>query len=214
MTALIKYCGNRSYSDYLLVSESKATYIGFIFVQGSKRCVSAEEVAVWVKQTPPLPTQKLVGVFVNPDLDSIIRTIKHVSLDVIQLHGTEPPEFVNEVRSVFGGEVWKAIHHREDAVELMKTYKGVADAYLIDSKITGSWGGTGQSFDWSYIPAYLEEARNQGVPCFIAGGVNPENVTALLEYKPDGIDLASGIEDQQAKSKTLIQALQRKVVQE
>lgn len=214
MTPLLKYCGNRTYSDYSLVTKSRAAYLGFIFVKGSKRCVSAEEVAEWVKQTPPRSKQKLVGVFVNPDLEFISQALKNVSLDVIQLHGTETPDFVNQVRDLFHGDVWKAIHHKEDALEIMKTYKGIADAYLIDSKVTGAWGGTGKSFDWSYIPAYLEEARNQEVPCFIAGGVNPDNVAGLLDYRPDGIDLASGIEDQQAKSETLIQALERKVVHE
>ncbi len=212
MTIAIKYCGNQSYSDYLLVRESQATYIGLIFVKGSKRYVTPTDAASWIKETPLKPHQRIVGVFVNPDRDSLKQVLEAIPLDVIQLHGTESPEFLKTVRTFFSGEIWKAIHHKENALETMKRYRGSVDGYLVDSKVTGAWGGTGQSFDWAYVPRYLEEARKEGVPCFIAGGVNADNVEALLKLNPDGIDLASGIEEGNEKSHTRIQALERKVV--
>ncbi|WEG11367.1 phosphoribosylanthranilate isomerase [Pullulanibacillus sp. KACC 23026] len=211
MTLYLKYCGNRSYEDYKLVSQSRATHLGFIFVPTSKRYVSPERVGEWLAQASST-NQKMVGVFVNPSLEELNEHLRAIHLDVIQLHGTETPCFIKELRGLYNGEVWKVIHHEEGALEKMKDYAGCVDAFLVDSKVAGALGGTGQAFDWSYVPDYLEVAHQLGMPCMIAGGVTPENVAALLEYKPDGIDLASGIEASEKKSRSRIEALERKVV--
>lgn len=208
----LKYCGNRSYEDYSLVRDSQATHIGFIFVEGSKRRVLPEAVAGWVDNRPAKKGQKLVGIVVNSSIEQIREMLNMVCLDVLQLHGTESPSFIKEVRSFYDGEIWKAIHHSEEALQVMSSYKGLVDAFLVDSKVAGQWGGTGTSFDWGFVPRYLSEAHNLGVPCFIAGGVSPDNIDALLALEPDGIDLASGIEVDAQKSLERIHALERKVV--
>ncbi|HET6873068.1 MAG TPA: phosphoribosylanthranilate isomerase [Sporolactobacillaceae bacterium] len=209
----LKYCGNRSYEDYLLVQRTHATHIGFIFVPSSKRFVEPITVKAWLDQTPPRPNLKTVGVFVNPDIDFLSELVETLSLDVLQFHGTESPEFISEVKAFYPGEIWKVIHHKKDAEAAMNAYEGLVTGFLIDRKVGESWGGTGQAFDWTFIPGYLREAHRQGVPCFIAGGVTAENVEDLLKWKPDGIDVASGIEENEKKSEQRIQALERKVVQ-
>ena len=209
---LLKYCGNRTYEDYLLVQDTHATHIGFIFVPSSKRFVDPLKVKAWTKQTPIRSDLRTVGVFVNPAIDFISQLCQTLPLDVLQFHGTESPEFIREVKTFYPGEVWKVIHHREGAHDMMNAYEGVVDGFLVDCKAGDAWGGTGQSFDWTFIPGYLRESHRQGVPCMIAGGVTAENVEELLKWKPDGIDLASGIEEDEKKSRNRIEALERKVV--
>jgi phosphoribosylanthranilate isomerase len=93
----------------------------------------------------------------------------------------------------------------------MRQYAGVADGYVVDSRVSGAWGGTGVAFDWSNVPFYLEEAARQAVPCFIAGGITPENVERLLAYRPYGIDISSGIEENGEKSVEKMKEIEKKV---
>lgn len=200
MTALLKYCGNHSFEDIVVTSNSQADYLGFVFAP-SKRCVSAEEVANWLGELTV--TQKLVGVFVNASLQEIEDVIKHVPLDVIQCHGDETPEFITNIKTHLNKIVWKVIHHSDLGLKTMKKYSGLVDGFVIDSKAANARGGTGVTFDWDAIPSYQREALAQNVPCFIAGGVNVNTIETLLDYEPIGIDLSSGIEEQGQKSAEL-----------
>ena len=214
MKVQLKYCGNRTYEDYLLVRESLATHIGVIFVAASKRFVSPDQVKSWLDKSPKREDQKLVGVFVNQELETLKAHLQTLELNVVQLHGEESPSYIKELRKIFGGEIWKVIHHAEGAEQKMKAYLGLVDAFLVDTKVSGQWGGTGMTFDWEAIPLYINQAHQLDVPCFIAGGIHPKNVSDLLKYNPDGIDLASGIEESEQKSLKYIQAIERKVVPE
>jgi phosphoribosylanthranilate isomerase len=208
---LLKYCGNRSYEDYQVVQGTQATHIGFIFVPSSKRFVEPRTVKEWMEKTPSRSNLKTVGVLVNPDITFIRNLCGSLSLDVLQFHGTESPEFIKMVKAFYSGEIWKVIHDRAGAVATMEPYEGLVNGFLVDCKVGEAWGGTGQSFDWTFIPDYLHEAHRQGVPCLIAGGVTAENVEDLLKWMPDGIDLASGIEKDEKKSIYRIQALEEVV---
>ena len=209
---LLKYCGNHCFQDYKLTVNSNAHFIGFIFYKGSKRYVEPLQVLKWTTDYLKNRYQKLVGVFVNPKLDEIKEALNYLPLDIIQLHGNESPHFVKKNKAVLNIPIWKAIHHDDNALTQMKQYRGLASGYVIDVKTKDAWGGTGQSFNWDAVPLYKKEAERQNVPCFIAGGINPENISDLLMYRPYGIDLASGIETNGVKSKALIDELERKVV--
>lgn len=210
---IIKFCGNRSFQDLQLSLNSQATHIGLIFAQKSKRYVAPEQLAGWLPKLENASAKTWVGVFVNPSMGEIMEVLEKVPLDVIQCHGTETPEFLLKVKEDTKKRVWKVIHHAPDSLDRMRKYKGIADGYVIDKKTATAWGGTGLSFEWSYAPLYLEEAKRQKVPCLIAGGINPKNLAHLLDYDPDGIDLASGIETANQKDITLIQQIEEKVLQ-
>jgi phosphoribosylanthranilate isomerase len=189
--------------------ESKADFVGLIFAQ-SKRRVTPEQVKIWIEKQP-LPDKKLVGVFVRATLAEIQKVLDTVPLDVIQCHGDETPEEVEEIKMNTGCKVWKAIHHSKDSIHKMKAFKGIVDGFVIDTKTVNSWGGTGTSFDWESIPDYLQEAKEQGVICFIAGGVDPSNVSELVTYLPGGIDISSGIEQEEKKDQELIKRIENEV---
>lgn len=210
---VIKYCGNQTLEDYELVAKSLAHYIGFVFFKESKRYVTPESVAGWIQKTGKAENKKLVGVFVNPQMEDIERVLEVVPLDIIQLHGIEFPQWIEQLKKNTNIKVWKAIHHTFNSLEVMRSYYGIVDGFVIDCKTNKLWGGTGLSFDWSFIPEYQQEAHYQGVPCLIAGGVSPQNIEHLLAYEPMGIDMASGIEADGRKSDGLIQKIERKVVE-
>jgi len=158
-----------------------------------------------------LGNKKLVGVFVNAPVHEIAEVIKEIPLSIIQCHGTETPAQVGAIKERTKLPVWKAVHHTNSSLGTMKQYAGLADGYIVDTKIKGAWGGTGISFDWEYVPYYMEEAEKQGVTCLIAGGVRPDNIEKLLRYHPHGIDISSGIEECEGKSTRKIEMIERKV---
>jgi phosphoribosylanthranilate isomerase len=207
---LLKYCGNRSYEDWCKVIESKADYIGVIFAP-SKRRVMAQQVQTWIKNKPVPSYKKLVGIFVNASMTEIQSVLELVPLDIIQCHGNEQPEHLSQLKMNTKLTVWKAIHHDEKSLEKMKAFEAIADGFVIDTKSAHAWGGTGITFNWSAVPDYLEEAKKQGVPCYIAGGICVENIRELLHYQPIGVDLASGIELEESKNVNLIQSIEKEV---
>ncbi|QHE51093.1 phosphoribosylanthranilate isomerase [Pontibacillus sp. HMF3514] len=209
MSINMKLCGNRSLIDLKTSIESGAEYIGVVFAD-SKRQVDPEELAEWLKQIQFKKNQKLVGVFVNPTIGELDGVMKNIDLDVIQLHGNEDIAHVLNIKERFPCTIWKAIHHTDASVELMNLYKGVIDGYVVDAKSKEAWGGTGKQFDWKAVPQYIEEAEMQSVPCFIAGGVNPENVFELASLKPHGIDVSSGIESEGKKDANKIEKIMRR----
>ncbi|WP_088102202.1 phosphoribosylanthranilate isomerase [Halalkalibacter urbisdiaboli] len=208
MRPLLKICGNHSKHDVHVALASGADYIGFVFAE-SKRKVTNNDLRNWLQGERN--GKKVVALFVNADADMISSSIKGVPVDIIQCHGAESVELVQDVKRKIALPVWKVIHHHEQALETMRSFTGVADGYIIDCKADGKWGGTGKSFDWSHVPAYVEEGRHQQVPVFIAGGVSPDNVEQLLAYQPDGIDLSSGIEQDGFKSASLVNELEERM---
>ncbi|MCX8001251.1 MAG: phosphoribosylanthranilate isomerase [Anoxybacillus mongoliensis] len=207
---VLKYCGNRSLRDVQIIAKSKADYIGFVFAE-SKRKVESKDVKQWLSVVQ-LETKQIVGVFVHPTIRSVASVLEHVPLSIIQCHGMETVQMVKEIKEAFQLPVWKVIHHTPKAWTYMRAWKGIADGFVIDSGRKGAWGGTGISFDWCSVPHYMEEAYNQGVPCFIAGGITPDNVEQLLAYEPFGIDISSGIEENEQKSEQKIKQMEQKVM--
>lgn len=209
MAVRLKYCGNRTASDLQKSAQSKADYVGLIFAE-SKRKVEVEAVKQWL-QYISLGDKQLVGVFVDAPIDKITYAASQLPLAVIQCHGNETAEYIAKIKEATGLSVWKAIHHDGNALAKMRQYAGIADGYVVDSRVSGAWGGTGISFDWENVPFYLEEAARQAVPCFIAGGITPENVEKLLSYRPYGIDISSGIEENGEKSAKKMKEIEKKV---
>ena len=194
----IKLCGNRSLTDIQKTTTSESDYIGVIFAP-SKRKIKPEALRAWLKTCPIQKDQQLVGVFVNPTIQELEEVLYFFDLDIIQLHGEETVSEVLKVKELFGLPIWKVIHHDEQGMEKMELFQGVVDGFVIDTKVKGVWGGSGKRFDWAVAPSYIQQAKKYGVPCFIAGGVTPDNIQELLTYQPDGIDISSGIETDEEK---------------
>ncbi len=174
--------------------------VGFVFAK-SKRQVTPKDAASLVRQVSELRgagdrTPRAVGVFVDPTLEELREVLDSVRLHVVQLHGQEPPELCRVIRESLGVQAWKVFGIRggsEDkaAQDRLAPYAGVIDAAMIDT----AGGGTGSAFDWSVMEAYKAAAETIGVPLYVAGGLHADNVQDLIrQYRPDGVDVSSGVE--------------------
>ncbi|TIX45726.1 MAG: phosphoribosylanthranilate isomerase, partial [Mesorhizobium sp.] len=109
-------------------------------------------------------------------LDEIVARMQP---DMLQLHGTETPERVAEVKARYGLPVMKALSISEGAdLERIKPFVGIADRFLFDAKPPkGSElpGGNGVAFDW-HILAGLDA----GVDYMLSGGLNAANIGDAL----------------------------------
>jgi phosphoribosylanthranilate isomerase len=127
-----------------------------------------------------------VGLFVDAAPEEIRRVLAEVPLDLLQFHGKEAPAACR----VYGRSYVKVVHMDKDtdAVSLSQPYDDAA-GILVDTYMEGVPGGTGQSFEWSRLPASL------GSPLILAGGLTPDNVAAAVsQVRPWAVDVSGGVE--------------------
>ena len=180
----VKICGLTRPEDAQAAAAAGADLVGFMFYQPSTRCVSFAQAAALSRVLPAHIVR--VGVFVNPDADTVAQAIATCGLTMLQFHGDEPPDFCAQ----FGLMTLKAFRIR-DAASLAALPSHPADAWLLDAWSPAAPGGTGERFNWELAVA----ARKLGRPIFLAGGLTPENVaTAVRQVQPFGVDVSSGVE--------------------
>lgn len=188
----VKICGLRDQTNIDAAAAAGARYIGFVFFERSPRAVTFEQAAA-LAVAAPVGLAK-VGLVVNPDDAFLTDLLNVVPLDMIQLHGSETPARVAEVRQKFGLPVMKAVGVA-DASDLaqLDAYEAVADQILLDAKPPRDAtlpGGNGHTFDWGLIAGRLWTK-----PWMLAGGLTVDNVgTAIARTGVKQIDLSSGVE--------------------
>ena len=196
---IIKVCGMREPDNIRAVEALGIDLMGFIFWPKSSRYVS--------ERPAYLPMHcKRVGVFVDEDLETVRRIADEYALNFIQLHGHESREYCAQLS---GLKLIKAISvSGHDDIATYKTYEGLVDYFLFDTKCP-SVGGSGQQFDWSVLSAY-----DGSTPFLLSGGIGPDDaecVKAFHHSKCIGIDLNSrfelspGLKDVAALRRFLIQ---------
>lgn len=180
----IKICGITREQDLQAVASCGADAIGLVFYEKSPRHVSLQQAAKLTHAVPPFVT--VVGLFVNPSAEQVREVLAQVSLDVLQFHGEEAPEFCAQ----FGRPYLKAIRVR-DGVDLVQCAAMYADAQglLLDAYVEGTHGGTGAVFEWSLIPEALRPR------IILSGGLDSSNVGAAISVvHPYAVDVSSGVE--------------------
>jgi phosphoribosylanthranilate isomerase len=190
----IKICGLTSVDDALAAADAGADAIGLNFWPRSKRHVSQAE--AWDIEAAVAHRVVKVGVFVNASAEEVSNTAKEVGLDWIQLHGDEPAQLLAEMP--LNLRVMRALRCGVKGMAGARDFLAACcerapDAILIDADAGNSYGGTGQVADWTRI---AHERHMIGpVPLILAGGLTPGNVAeAIALVRPDGIDVASGVE--------------------
>jgi phosphoribosylanthranilate isomerase len=180
----VKICGITRPEDALVAVRAGADAIGLVFYEGSPRAVSIAQAREIVTALPPFVSA--VGLFVNALAANIHAIIGDVHLDVLQFHGDENPEFCAQ----FSRPYFKAIRvqHETNLLQYALDFKD-AKALLLDAHSDAAYGGTGQTFDWTLIPANLPK------PVILAGGLNAENVAAAIkQVRPYAVDVSGGVE--------------------
>ncbi|MBC8228174.1 phosphoribosylanthranilate isomerase [bacterium] len=184
----VKICGITNLDDALAAVEFGADAIGFVFVPNTPRYIESAKAAEIIARLPPFVTT--VGLFVNDSQEHIKQIANQCKLNVLQLHGQESPDFCLQ----FNRKVIKAFRVK-DQESLTVLPKYTVSAYLLDTYVKGTMGGTGVTFDWRLAL----DAKKYG-PVILAGGLNPENVAkAIQQVRPYGVDVSSGVEAEPGK---------------
>ena len=187
MRTRVKICGITRPSDARAAADAGADAIGLVFYPKSPRFLAVER-ALEIRDALP-PFVQTVALFVNPDAAQVAQVIGRVKPAMLQFHGEETPRFCEE----FGLPYIKACRVKSGVgggVELLKYLRPFsrAAAWLLDSHVE-EYGGVGERFDWSLVPAVRER------PLVLSGGLTAANVAeAVRRVKPWGVDVSSGVE--------------------
>ena len=231
---IIKVCGMRDAQNIRDVASLDIDMMGFNFWPKSKRFVRmiSSQAGILPDYSPErldyavnadgtrhyvFPKHiKRVGVFVDEMPQTIVTYVYNYSLDYIQLHGSELPVVIENLRRTLVPDIVKDIKFIKAFgistaadLEQTKAYEGIADLFLFDYK-TPEKGGSGKHFDWSVLDAYQGKT-----PFLLSGGIGPDDalrIKAFSHPRYAGIDLNSrfelspGLKDIK-KLKTFIQTL-------
>lgn len=190
--AQVKICGITRPADLSAVAEAGARYAGFVFFPKSPRNLSVGDAAALAAEAPPGVAR--VGLFVSPEDAALDAVLDRVPLDIIQLHGSETPARVAEVKARTGLPVMKAVGISVPSdLDALWDYGLVADLLLVDAKAPPDAalpGGNGLSFDWRLLAG-----RRLLKPWMLAGGLTPANVAEAVRLTGASVvDVSSGVE--------------------
>ncbi|WP_172293015.1 phosphoribosylanthranilate isomerase [Pseudoruegeria sp. HB172150] len=188
----IKFCGLRTASDIEAAARVGAAYVGFNFFPKSPRYVDIDTAAELAAQVPMAICK--VALTVNADDATLDAITAKVPLDMLQLHGSETPDRVREVKARYGLPVMKAVGiATADDLPLLEGYLKAADQIMVDAKPAPGAelpGGNGVPFDWRLVAG-----RRWPVPWMLAGGLTADNVAEAVRLTgARQVDLSSGIE--------------------
>jgi phosphoribosylanthranilate isomerase len=188
----IKVCGITSFEQLQLVQNLGVDYAGMIFYEGSKR--NAIDKLNSEKDLIKNSSINKVGVFVNADYDTIIKTIDDYGLFAVQLHGDETDEFCLELMDLVKVIKVFKLKDQPNIDELVESFQNVCHFFLFDTSSgdEGVHGGTGEKFNWELL-------SNSSIkkPFFLSGGIAPEDAEKVRAFKHDylyGIDINSRFE--------------------
>jgi phosphoribosylanthranilate isomerase len=191
----IKICGITNVDDARAVVQAGADALGLNFYPRSKRHISAELARDIIAAIPAGIVK--VGLFVNSPAADVCRLFDELGLDLIQLHGDEPPDFLPQLGH---RPIMRAFRVGPDGLRPVIEYLhrgtelNVSPALtLLDSAVHGAYGGTGQTLDSNLARQYV--AQSNLPPLVLAGGLTPGNVAeAIRTVRPAAVDVASGVE--------------------
>ncbi len=178
----VKICGITNSDDAIFCESAGAEFLGFIFYGGSKRYIDPLAALEIIQKLKPVT--KKVGVFVNEELEVVNKIVKELQLDFTQLHGEETPAYTAEVKC----KTIKAFRIT-DGFDY-----GIIDKYgtsipLFDTFSNNLYGGTGEKFDWNFIPGKFKGQY------FLSGGISTENIKEVAaSLRPFAVDVNSSLE--------------------
>ena len=201
MGLAIKMCGNRSATDLINAADAGADLLGIIFADAWRRITvdHATEIVARLRgeanNVPPV-----VGVFVDQPPAEVNKTAETVGLDMVQLHGTETPEYWEQIERplIITRRISSSLtaEQVEDELGLVAEFtQRTGSLSLIEPHVEGEPGGAGVSLDFA-----LAERLARRHSFILAGGLDPDNVgSAIRAVRPWGVDVASGVETDRVK---------------
>ena len=180
----VKICGITRMEDALDAARAGSDAIGLVFYQHSPRHVGIDLAARISAAIPPFVS--VVGLFVNAESSVVNDVLAGVSIDLLQFHGNETPDYCSQFHKPY----IKAIRVKA-GVDLLQCASDFRNArgLLLDAHVEGIPGGTGSVFDWTMIPKQIP------LPVILSGGLDAENVAvAIDQVRPYAVDVSSGVE--------------------
>jgi phosphoribosylanthranilate isomerase len=182
MKPLVKICGLTRPEDARLAVRLGATHVGCVMAPTSPRRASLDQ-ARSVFQAAGGGVRRVL-VFRKQEVPAILEMARGAETMDVQLHEMSEKEALlleDEGMTVYRV---KQVDSDSETLPVLFPEPTAVRPFLLD--VGG--GGSGRSFPWEI----LGDEAPRGV--FIAGGIRPDNVAALLSHHPYGIDLSSGIE--------------------
>lgn len=202
MMTAIKICGITCNADAHEAIADGAKFIGLIFADRSPRKISEEKACDIIAQFKG--SAQFVGIFEDAALDLINEFAARLTLDLVQCHGAESPEYCSRIRvpvikafvlhntwydnARFDSPQRKQQQH--ELFEFVELFKHSVKYFLFDRP---------KKFpqeEWlPYAVDVLKEANGFLPEYFFAGGLTERNVGKVIEeLRPFGVDVASGVE--------------------
>lgn len=199
--SLVKICGLKRSCDIDYANKYKPDYIGFVFAKSSRQVTPQQAEILKEKLSKDIKT---VGVFVNEPIENIAMLCNKNIIDVIQLHGDENNDYINQLKKLTDKKIIKAVRVKSSE-QVLQAEKLDCDYLLLDAYSKNAYGGLGETFNWDIIP-------NLAKPFFLAGGLNSDNVSqAIHTVQPYCVDLSSGAETDGFKDEEKIKLIIDKV---
>jgi phosphoribosylanthranilate isomerase len=174
---LVKICGLTRREDAEVAIDAGADLLGFIFVPGSKRALDPTR-SHWIKELTGAAT---VGVFLDSPLELVKMVRTHLDLDWVQLHGSEPDSFLEDL----GGQVVRRVPVTGGIDWQRIVWLAERCLPLVDPG-----AGDGIACDWKAL-----SGQPSRVHFGLAGGLCPANLTeAITTMRPSLVDVSSGVE--------------------
>jgi len=187
----VKICGITKWEDAKLSADLGAHAIGLNFYETSPRCITPFNAAELIRRLPLFVAP--VGIFVNWAASPVVALCKALGLSAAQLHGDETPQVVDAVAGRL--PVIKAMRLGQGSEKFDFSSFRSASAFLLDSALSGHYGGSGTTGNW-----HIARTAAQTQRVILAGGLTPENVAeAIRIVRPYAVDVASGVEARPGK---------------
>ena len=208
----VKICGISTFEIYHHCADVGVDWIGMVFFKKSPRHLVLSTAAALAQQSDkeldPASRPGRVALVVDADDAYLEAIISHARPDMLQLHGHEKPARIAEIKQRFGLPVMPVISvsSANDIAQASEVAE-LADWILFDAQPSpdsdGLPGGTGSSFDWSYLAGFKHDT-----PWMLAGGLNAGNVREAISISDArAVDISSGVEKNRGeKSKSAISA--------
>jgi phosphoribosylanthranilate isomerase len=193
----IKTCGITRAEDARAAAAAGADAVGLNFYAKSPRAIDAARARTIIAELPPGIIK--VGLFVNAPLREICSAFDDLGLDLIQLHGDEPPEQLavlgdRPVMKAFRAAGYHGLQSVLDYLETCRSFDCLPRLILFDAQLTSGYGGSGRLADWRMVKDYREH-HAKCPPFVLAGGLTAENVAeAIRATGARAVDTASGVE--------------------
>ena len=195
----VKVCGITNVQDARAAVEAGADALGFIFVEGTPRFVTPEQVAPIVRRLPPFVTP--VGVFWDHPAGHVKAVAEACGLRALQFHGDEAPEdladytlpVIKTIKMPPASTLEGLPEYRiGDRWQILR-YRNVAAAILLDSAARWSEGEAREPLEWTLARTIV--SHGGPTPLILSGGLTPDNVArAVSAVRPYGVDVNSGVE--------------------